>query len=101
MQQIQQQQQSTVIADLLTPFCEAGSVNIREPHRTVRKRILVSLSFVDNEQLHEAVFKDQHIDWHGIQDYLQEITFTGRMSMIIFSSQISEEIILNFDAEIR
>ena len=76
MQQIQQQQQSTVIADLLTPFCEAGSVNIREPHRTVRKRILVSLSFVDNEQLHEAVFKDQHIDWHGIQDYLQEITFT-------------------------
>jgi hypothetical protein len=66
----------TYIADLLTPFCEAASINIREPHRALRKRILVSLSFVDTQRLHGALFKEHHIDWHGVQDYLQEIAFT-------------------------
>lgn len=67
---------STLIADLLSPFCEAVSVNLREPHKTLRKRILVSLSFVDTERLHTLLFKEQHIDWSGVQDYLQEITYT-------------------------
>jgi hypothetical protein len=53
---------TTLIADLLSPFCEAASVSLREPQKTLRKRILVSLSFVDTEQLHRALFKEQHID---------------------------------------
>jgi hypothetical protein len=34
------------------------------------------LSFVDTQQLHDALFKEHHMDWHGVQDYLQEVTFT-------------------------
>ena len=67
---------STVIADLLIPFCEAACLNIKDVSRTVRKRILVSLSFVDNTDLHQRLFKEHHIDWNGASDYLQDITYT-------------------------
>jgi len=63
--------QSTLIADLLIPFCEAGSLNIRDVSRTVRKRLIVSMSFVDHVSLHDQLFKDHHMDWNGINDYLQ------------------------------
>ena len=58
---------STVIADLLLPFCEAASINIKEISRTVRKRIVVSLLFADNQAVHQKLFREQHMDWSGVQ----------------------------------
>ena len=66
----------TVIADLLIPFCEGVSINIKDVSKTIRKRFLVSLSFADNVELHKRLFKEQHIDWNGVQDYLQDIVYT-------------------------
>jgi len=66
-----QQPAATMTADLLIPFCEASSLNVRDVSRTVRKRIVVSLSFTDHRELHERLFKDHHIDWAGVNDYLQ------------------------------
>ena len=57
-----QQPAATMTADLLIPFCEASSLNVRDVSRTVRKRIVVSLSFTDHRELHERLFKDHHID---------------------------------------
>ena len=61
---------STVIADLLLPFCEAASINIKEISRTVRKRIVVSLLFADNQAVHQKLFREQHMDWLPMNKYL-------------------------------
>jgi hypothetical protein len=63
--------QNTGVADLLTPFCEAGSLNVRDVSRAVRKRILVSLSFADLPDLHAKLFHEHHMDWAGVNEYLQ------------------------------
>jgi len=73
----QQPQQSLIlIGDLLIPFCEASSIHVKDVSRSVRKRILASVSFADIAQVHDRLFKRQHIDWTGLQDYLQEVVFT-------------------------
>jgi hypothetical protein len=67
----------TIIADLLVPFCDASSLNIRDCSKTVKKRFLISLSFVDAVALHKNLFGEQHyLDWDGMQDYLSEISFS-------------------------
>jgi hypothetical protein len=63
--------QNTWVADLLIPFCEAGSLNVRDVSRAVRKRILVSLSFADLQDLHAKLFSEHHMDWAGVNEYLQ------------------------------
>jgi hypothetical protein len=66
----------TLLADLLVPFCDACSLNIKDVSRTVKKRFIVSISFVDTASLHQNLFKDHYLDWPGVHEYLQEITYT-------------------------
>ena len=61
---------------MLIPFCEAGSISARDPGRAVRKRVIVSLSFVNKDRLHQALFDNQHLDWAGVQDYLSEASYS-------------------------
>jgi hypothetical protein len=59
-------------ADLLAPFCEAASISAaRDLAGTVKKRIIVSLCFANAENLHNALFPDQHMDWNGVHEYLE------------------------------
>jgi hypothetical protein len=64
------------IANLLVPFCEASSVSSRDCGNTLKKRIIVSLPFVDSVALHDQLFPGQHLDWIGAKEYLQEATYT-------------------------
>ena len=66
----------TLIADLLVPFCDAAALNIKDASKTLRKRFLVSLSFVDNASLHKNLFGDQYLDWNGVQEYHSEIAYS-------------------------
>lgn len=66
----------TIVADLLVSFCDAASLNIKDASKTVKKRFIISISFVDNPLLHEKLFKDQYLDWNGAQEYLQEISYS-------------------------
>ena len=66
----------TIVADLLVPFCDAASLNIKDASKTVKKRFIISISFVDNALLHQNLFKDQYLDWNGVQEYLVEISYT-------------------------
>ena len=63
----------TEVADLLLPFCEAGSLNSKEISLNVRKRILVSISFVEVEPLYQRIFGGHaHLEWCDVRQYLQE-----------------------------
>jgi len=74
---MQQQQDATFFADLLMPFCEAASINLRRPEEALIKRILVSFSFVKNiQQLHQTLFPDHHMDWKGVEAYLEEVHYS-------------------------
>jgi hypothetical protein len=65
------------IANLLVPFCESGSVSTtKDSGAALRKRIIVSLPFVDSAMLHEALFPGHHMDWVGVKEYLQEVSFS-------------------------
>lgn len=66
----------TLIADLLVPFCDASSLNIKDSSKTVKKRFLISFSFVDAAALHKNIFGDQYMDWLGVRDYLAEISYS-------------------------
>lgn len=66
----------TILADLLVPFSDASSLNIKDVSNTVKKRFIVSFSFVDNRILYQSLFKDQYLDWCGVQDYLQDISYS-------------------------
>ena len=66
----------TILADLLVPFCDASSLNIKDASRAVKKRFVVSISFVDNTILHQSLFKDQYLDWDAVHEYLQNIAYT-------------------------
>lgn len=67
---------SPYIANLLVPFCEAASVNIRYVDQALIKRIIVSLSFIDTENLHNILFPTQHIDWNGVKEYLRDVQYS-------------------------
>jgi hypothetical protein len=68
---------SLAIANLLVPFCESGSVSLtKDCGATLRKRIIISFPFVDSTALHDAMFPGHHMDWPGIKEYLQEVSFT-------------------------
>jgi hypothetical protein len=66
----------TLIADLLVPFCDAAALNIKDASKTLKKRFLVSLSFVDTASLHKNLFEDQYLDWNGVQEYHSEISYS-------------------------
>jgi hypothetical protein len=68
---------SLTIANLLVPFCESGSVSTtKDCGAALRKRIIVSLPFVDSRALHDEIFPGHDMDWDGIREYLQEVSFT-------------------------
>jgi hypothetical protein len=62
----------TLIADLLVPFAEAGSLRLRDMSGTLRKRIIVSLHFADPERVHEALFPQEHLDWVAVRAFLSD-----------------------------
>ena len=65
----------TEVADLLIPFCDAGSLNRKEIALNVRKRILVSISFVEVEPLNKRIFGGHaHLEWCDVKQYLQEVS---------------------------
>jgi hypothetical protein len=67
---------ATLIADLLVPFAEAGSLRLRDAPGTLRKRIIASLHFADVERVHEALFPRQHLDWPAVRAFLSDATHT-------------------------
>lgn len=67
---------ATIIADLLVPFCDASSLSIKDSSKTVKKRFLISFSFVDAATVHSNLFGDQYLDWQGARDYLAEISYS-------------------------
>jgi hypothetical protein len=68
----------TLVADLLTPFSEAACLSLKDAQRTVRKRVVVSLAFADVGEVHKRLFAGQHLDWVGVQEYLQDVVFTAQ-----------------------
>jgi len=84
---------SPYIANLLIPFCEAASVNCRLADATLLKRIIVSFAFINTEQLHEILFPQQHIDWMGLKQYLQDVHYSTQdwihlINLIDFHNEI-------------
>jgi hypothetical protein len=65
----------TIVADLLVPFCDASSINIKDASRSLKKRFIVSFAFVENAELHQKLFKEQYLDWCGVDEYLRDITY--------------------------
>jgi hypothetical protein len=63
---------ATLIADLLVPFAEAGSLRLRDMQGTLRKRIIVSLHFADPERVHDTLFQHEHLDWVAVRAYLSD-----------------------------
>jgi hypothetical protein len=66
--------QCTEVADLILPFCDAGSINCKDINAVVRKRIIASLAYVDVEQLHQRIFPSAHIEWNDVKNYLAEVS---------------------------
>jgi len=64
------------LAELLVPFAEAVSINVRDAGNTLRKRVLVSLQFVDTRQLHDRLFPGQHLDWQAKDAFLGKATYS-------------------------
>jgi len=67
---------SNHLANLLLPFCEAASINIKSADYALLKRIVVSLSLFNTEQLHDALFPKQHMDWVNLQPYLRNVCYS-------------------------
>ena len=66
-----------LIANLLVPFCESASISLKgDCSAALRKRIIVSLPFVDSKALHDALFPRQYMHWENVQEYLQQVVFT-------------------------
>jgi hypothetical protein len=64
------------LANLLLPFCEAASINIKSADCALLKRIVVSLSLFNTEQLHDALFPNQHMDWVNLNPYLRNVCYS-------------------------
>jgi len=69
---------SAHLANLLIPFCEAASINCRNADAALIKRILVSFSFIDTEQLYDVLFPGQPIDWPNVREYLHNVQYTTK-----------------------
>jgi len=66
------------LANLLIPFCEAASINCRNADAAVVKRIVVSFSFINTEQLHDLLFPGQVMDWLNVREYLHNVQYTTK-----------------------
>lgn len=64
------------LANLLLPFCEAASINIKSADHALLKRIVVSLSLFNTEPLHDALFPNQHMDWVNLKPYLRNVNYS-------------------------
>ena len=65
------------LADLMVPFAEAASINVRDATSCLQKRIIVSLQFIHTQALHDALFPNQHFDWQSInKGYLTEVSYS-------------------------
>lgn len=70
--------QSAYFADLLIPFCEAASINSKKYDTVLLKRIVASLSYIDNESLHNLLFPDEPFDWIHVKLYLQNVHYSTK-----------------------
>lgn len=72
-----QNEADTFYADMLQPFCDAACINIRRPEEALIKRIVVSISLGKNVRpLHDFLFEGQHMDWKGVEEYLQDVRYS-------------------------
>ena len=61
------------VAELLSPFGEAASVSIRDGASLVRKRIVLSLAYVDARRLHTRVLGEHsHMEWDNAKTFMAE-----------------------------
>jgi hypothetical protein len=67
---------TTTLSNILVPFAEAASINPRDAANTLKKRIIVSLGFIDARQLYDALFPGTHMDWDAVLPYAQKVTLT-------------------------
>jgi hypothetical protein len=67
---------TTTLSNILVPFAEAASINPRDAANTLKKRIIVSLGFIDARQLYDALFPSTHMDWDAVLPYAQKVTLT-------------------------
>lgn len=76
------------IANLLIPFCEAASINCRNADATLIKRIIISFSFINTEQLHNRLFPDHEIDWPNVKEYLQNVQYNTSEWLLLVTNLI-------------
>ena len=67
---------TVTLSNILVPFAEAASINPRDAANTLKKRIIVSLGFIDARQLYDALFPGTHMDWDAVLPYAQKVTLT-------------------------
>lgn len=67
------QSNKTALADIIVPFAEAASVKARDAANTLKKRIIVSLGFIDTAELHDKLFPGAHIEWPSVLTYTQSV----------------------------
>ena len=70
------QKPTTTLSNILVPFAEAASINPRDAANTLKKRILVSIGFIDTRALHETLFPGAHMDWDVVLPYAQKVSLT-------------------------
>lgn len=70
------QQPTATLSNILVPFAEAASINPRDAANTLKKRIIVSLGFIDTRALHERLFAGAHMDWDTVIPYVQKVSLT-------------------------
>ena len=67
---------TVTLSNILVPFAEAASINPRDAANTLKKRIIVSLGFIDARQLYDSLFPSTHMDWDAVMPYAQKVTLT-------------------------
>lgn len=68
---------TTFWADALVPFAEAANVRAHDVTGTLRRRILIALTFVDAERLHGHLFPGETMDWVRAREFISETACTS------------------------
>ena len=70
------QKPTATLSNILVPFAEAASINPRDAANTLKKRVIVSLGFIDARALYDTLFPGTHMDWDAVLPYAQKVTLT-------------------------
>jgi len=70
------QPSALLLANLIVPFTEHASISLRDVDDALRKRVVVSLTFVDPRRLHALLYPQHHLDWESVQVYLREAHYS-------------------------